>query len=109
MHFCSEVFHHGLVQRRPVTVVLAIHFLEIIGLAKLHEATGFSVAGSVASDQLQGPSAKLCLPNIGKYSSEMLLAKGKNGSEISISADPAFLDFPEHLRRIPHDRKTFGG
>ena len=109
MHLRPEVLHHGLVQRRPVTVVLAIHFLEIVGLAKLHETTGFSVAGGVASDQLQRASAQRRLSNTGKYSSEILLAQGKNGSEISISADPAFLDFPEHFRRTPQDRETLGG
>src|SRR6266581_195451 len=101
MHLHPEVFHHGLVQRRPIPVVLAIHFLEIVGLAKLHKATGFSVASGVASDQLQGASAKLCPSNTGKYSSERLLAEGKNGSEISLSADPALLGFPEHFRRTP--------
>ena len=69
-----EMIYHGAVQGRPVTIVGAIHLVEIVGLAKLHQTARLCIVCGAASNQLERSFAKSGVANIGEYPSQILLA-----------------------------------
>src|ERR1700736_6374360 len=106
---------HRSIERRSVAVVLAIHLVEIVGLAQLNQTAGISVSHGIAGDKLQrttGQGSILCfVENSGKR----LLPHRQNRRELLIAADSAALnlrklspDAWDHSRRVDSKRSERG-
>ena len=67
--------------------MFAIHLVQIVGLTELYQTARCRVPFFVASHQLERPFAQGGVTHIGEYSGQILLAQGKNWSEIAIPAN----------------------